>query len=175
MLFVSCPDGVRCRIARYALDGDGAIEVLIDQAAGATAPALSRDGRWLAYVSEESGRSEVYVHPYPDVDAGRWQVSLGGGIALVWSRSDDRLFFVEPASEQLMATVYDPGGSLTFRAPEVFVSLSGYSYSSRDLGRNFDIDLAGERILIGRRAAPATRIVVVLGWFEELERLIPIE
>ena len=57
-------------------------------------PALSPDGRWLAYVSNESGNPEVYVRPFPDVSRGRWQVSTGGGTAPRWAHSGRELFFV---------------------------------------------------------------------------------
>ena len=45
------------------------------------APAISPDGRWIAYVSDETGEPQVYVRPFPDVDAGRWQVSNGPGVS----------------------------------------------------------------------------------------------
>ena len=48
-------------------------------------PRLSPDGRWLAYVSDESGRDEVYVRPFPEVDKGKWQVSTSGGVYPLWS------------------------------------------------------------------------------------------
>jgi hypothetical protein len=48
------------------------------------APAISRDGRWLAYSSNETGRHEIFVRPFPDVSGGKWQVSSGGGINPVW-------------------------------------------------------------------------------------------
>ncbi len=56
-------------------------------------PALSPDGRWLAYESDESGDAEIYVRPFPDVDAGRWQVSTGGGVQAAWARSGRELFY----------------------------------------------------------------------------------
>jgi serine/threonine-protein kinase len=57
------------------------------------APALSPDGRWLAYVSNESGRDEVYVRPFPDVDGGKWQVSRNGGNEPLWAHSGRELFY----------------------------------------------------------------------------------
>ena len=54
---------------------------------------VSPDGRWLAYQSNEFGRFEVYVRPFPDVDQGHWQVSTGGGLAPLWARSGEELFF----------------------------------------------------------------------------------
>src|SRR5262249_12278625 len=55
---------------------------------------ISPDGRWLAYQSDESGSPEVYVRPFPDVNAGRWQVSTGGGRVPTWSGDGRELFFL---------------------------------------------------------------------------------
>ena len=57
-------------------------------------PALSPDGRWIAYVSEESGQEEVYVRPFPGTDRARWQLSTGGGVAPAWAHSGRELFYV---------------------------------------------------------------------------------
>jgi Tol biopolymer transport system component len=56
-------------------------------------PALSPDGRWLAYDSRKSGRDEVYVQPFPDLDKGIWQVSIDGGVNPTWSPDGERLYF----------------------------------------------------------------------------------
>ena len=58
------------------------------------APAVSPDGRWLAYVSGLSGTDEVYVVPFPNTDGGRWMVSANGGQGPVWARSGRELFYV---------------------------------------------------------------------------------
>jgi serine/threonine-protein kinase len=58
-------------------------------------PALSPDGRWLAYASDESGINEVYVRPFPDAAAGRWQVSNGGGTEPRWSRDGREIFYLD--------------------------------------------------------------------------------
>ena len=57
-------------------------------------PALSPDGRWIAYVSDETGHREVYVTSFPDMTSGRWQVSTDGGVKPLWT-ADGRLFFVD--------------------------------------------------------------------------------
>ena len=67
------------------------------------APAISRDGRWLAYSSNETGRHEIFVRPFPDVDAGKWQVSTGGGIQPVWAHNGRELFFADPETRELKA------------------------------------------------------------------------
>jgi serine/threonine-protein kinase len=58
-----------------------------------TSPAVSPDGRWLAYTSDESGRPEVYVRPFPNTNDGRWLVSAGGGQEPVWAHSGRELFY----------------------------------------------------------------------------------
>ncbi len=74
--------------------GDSALTPLLDSPDySQIAPALSPDGRWLAYTSDESGRNEVYVRPFPNVDNGRWQVSRDGGNEPVWAHSGRELFF----------------------------------------------------------------------------------
>ncbi len=74
--------------------GDSALTPLLDSPDfNQVAPALSPDGRWLAYVSNESGRDEVYVRPFPGVDGGRWQVSRDGGTEPAWAHSGKELYF----------------------------------------------------------------------------------
>ena len=57
---------------------------------------VSPNGRWIAYQSDESGRAEVYLRPFPDVEAGRWQVSTNGGERPLWARNGRELFYVTP-------------------------------------------------------------------------------
>jgi eukaryotic-like serine/threonine-protein kinase len=56
-------------------------------------PALSPDGHWIAYVSDESGRPEVYVRPFPNAGGGKWQISKDGGWAPLWAHSGRELFY----------------------------------------------------------------------------------
>ena len=56
---------------------------------------ISPDGRWLAYHSNESGRFEVFVRPFPNVDAARWQISSDGGTRAAWSRDGKELFYLD--------------------------------------------------------------------------------
>jgi len=59
-------------------------------------PALSPDGKWMAYTSAESGRGEVFVRPFPDAQAAKWQVSTTGGSEPHWSHSGRELFYIAP-------------------------------------------------------------------------------
>ncbi|HZD04565.1 MAG TPA: hypothetical protein VE173_06595, partial [Longimicrobiales bacterium] len=74
------------------------------------APAISRDGRWLAYSSNESGRHEIYVRPFPNVDDGIWQVSTEGGIQPVWAHDGRELFFINSRTRELVAAEYSTAG-----------------------------------------------------------------
>ena len=57
---------------------------------------ISPDGRWLAYESNASGRFQIYVRPFPDVDGGQWQVSTDGGTQPLWARNGEELFYIAP-------------------------------------------------------------------------------
>ena len=88
-------------------------------------PALSPDGQWLAYVSNRSGRAEVYVSPFPDADSGLVQISLDGGREPVWAHSGRELFYRNGANEMVaVQVVTDP--TLATAAREVLFSLADY-------------------------------------------------
>src|SRR5262249_1423775 len=75
---------------------------LLQSPAQKLAAEISPDGRWLAYQSDESGRHEVFVRPFPNVEAGRWQISTDGGTRPAWSRRSDELFYLD-GNDQLTA------------------------------------------------------------------------
>ncbi|MEY4956123.1 MAG: hypothetical protein RL409_380, partial [Gemmatimonadota bacterium] len=107
--------------------GDTATVPLVASPAFAeTSPALSPDGRWLAYTSDESGRNEVYVRPYPNVDAGRWQVSQAGGSSPHWSHTGRELFY-ENGAKALVATAVVPGVTFTVGAQVTLFNTSGFA------------------------------------------------
>ena len=92
------------------LDGSGGAKPLLaDPKFNERNGEISPDGRWIAYESDESGRGEVYVRPFPNVDAGRWAISSGGGTRPAWARSGRELFFESGNPGQFMA-VTSPAG-----------------------------------------------------------------
>jgi serine/threonine-protein kinase len=93
-------------IRRLAFDSAPASERILTGSFSEGAPALSPDGRWLAYQSEETGRTEVYVRPYPGV-GGRIPISLQGGAEPAWSRNGLELFY--RSGDSLMAATVEPG------------------------------------------------------------------
>jgi serine/threonine-protein kinase len=128
---------------------------------------FSPDGRWLAYHSNESGRSEVYVVSFPD-RAGKWQVSTGGGRDPVWARSGRELFYhnrnqllAAPVTTTPRFLVGRP--QLLFEGPDLTLADSGYDASPD--GRRFIVVKPVEA-----QAAAPSQIQIVLHWAEELKR-----
>jgi len=135
-------------------------------------PALSPDGRWLAYVSRESGRIEVYVSPFPDVNAGKVQVSVAGGAAPHWSRKRDELFFVSTSGDMMSARVQMSPTFSVLKLDRLF-SVSGFVGDGRvamygvtaDAQRFLMLDVAGAG------TDPSTgQIVLVQNFAAELAR-----
>jgi Tol biopolymer transport system component len=108
---------------------------------GAATPAFSPDGRWLAYVSDESGKNEVYVRAFPP-QASRerqWQISNSGGELQVWSRSRHELVY--EADDQLMVVNYTANGdSFVPKKPRVWIAKLG--------GKQFDVAPDGKRVVV---------------------------
>ncbi len=140
-------------------------------------PAISRDGRWLAYSSNETGRDEVFVRPFPEVDGGKWQVSTEGGISPVWANNGRELFFVNPETRELVTAEF--ATSPTFRRlrlETLFTIPSSYSLNPTGNSDFYDISPDDERFLMARRQGreeEASLFVLVLNFFEELRRVGP--
>ena len=134
------------------------------------APTLSPDGRWLAYVSEESGRSEVYVRSFPNVAEIKQLVSTVGGSEPVWAHSGRELFYKNAAQELVAATVRtDPTFTVVerhalFTVPPVRSSGSRHAH--------YDVARDDQRFLMYRLAGAgegAAQLIVVENFFEELK------
>ncbi len=129
-------------------------------------PALSPDGRWLAYVSAESGRQEVYVRPFPG-PGGRVQVSVAGGSEAVWARSGGELFFREdtgPGSRLIAATVrVAPGFEVLSRTPLFDVG----NFVMAEDHANYDVSPDG-RTFVLVRSSQASQIHLIQNWTSQL-------
>jgi Tol biopolymer transport system component len=139
---------------------------------------VSPDGRWLAYEANDSGRVEVYVRPFPDVDSGRWTVSTNGGTRPIWTRSGPQQELIyASATGALMRVGVARGPSWVATAPTQVVK-PGYYTIPQWWGLSYDIASDGQRFLMLKEggadgtAAPAS-IIVVQNWVEELKRLVP--
>jgi hypothetical protein len=122
---------------------------------------ISPDGRWLAYQSDESGDQEIYVRPFPDVDAARWSVSAGGGMQPVWSRDGRELFFLANVDGQLFrltSVTVDAGRELSIGKPqplfEVELAVVGTAGRTYDVAREYPRvlgDVSDGRVQLARR------------------------
>jgi eukaryotic-like serine/threonine-protein kinase len=132
---------------------------------------ISPDGRYLAYQSNESGRFQIYVQPFPHVGAGRWQVTRDGGTNPMWARDGAELFYLD-GSTAMTAVPVQTGGT-TFGAGNPKTLFDARMYTA-DGTRAYDVSPDGRFILIkdsgtaDSRLAPAG-IIVVLNWFDDLE------
>ena len=118
MLFRTQGAGIGSRHLLVAEPGkDSVPRLLIQSRFDHYAMRLSPDGRWLAYVSEESGIAEVYVRPFPNVDSARIAISVGGGIEPVWSRNGTELFFRGQRGEMFATPVtWGPASRMACRS-----------------------------------------------------------
>ena len=134
------------------------------------APAFSPDGRWLAYISNESGRYEVYVQPYPG-PGGKWQISTEGGTEPKWNPGGRELFY--RSGEKMMAV--DVATQSGFAAGKPRMLFEGRYELSPVQSDNYDVSSDGQRFLMLKPTAQAapTQINVVLNWFEELKQKVP--
>jgi len=133
---------------------------------------FSPDGRWLAYLSNESGRYEVYVQPYPG-PGGKWQISTEGGTEPVWNPNGRELFYRSGDKMMAVDIATQPG----FAAGKPKVLFEGQYLPTPATFPNYDVAPDGQRFLmlkpIEQAQAAPTQINVVLNWFEELKRRVP--
>jgi hypothetical protein len=126
-------------------------------------------GQWLAYESNESGREEVYVRPFPSVEGGKWQVSTSGGRTPIWSRDGRELFYLS-SDNRLMGVRIEPGTSWR-TTPPAQVLQSRYFEAGTGSPRTFDVARDGRFLMIKQDSSNAPHnLVVVQHWLEELQR-----
>jgi serine/threonine-protein kinase len=129
---------------------------------------FSPDGKWLAYVSDETGQNEIYLTRFPE--GGKWQISTDGGVEPVWAPVGLELFYRNEA--WMLSVSLEP-------APEPRVSrpllLFEMPFSEGEAAYpNFDLTRSGEFVVIQRGFGTSTTdLIVVLDWFRELEHLLP--
>jgi eukaryotic-like serine/threonine-protein kinase len=168
--FIELNAGPPIRVLRLS---DRKAQPFLQTTSNAGVPQFSPDGRWMAYVSDESGRSEIYVQPYPG-PGGKWQISTDGGSEPVWNRNGRELFY--RSGDKMMAVDITTEPSFSAGKPKMlfeghYVSGTGASFPE------FDVSPDGERFLmlksVTQEQAAPTQINVVLNWTEELKRLVP--
>ncbi len=134
---------------------------------------FSPDGRWVAYISMESGSPEIYVRPFPG-PGGKWQVSKGGGLGPRWSRDGTEIFYRNVNEDRAMVVAVD-AGIAAFRSGTPQELFADPFFSGA--GGDWDVGLDGQRFLMleehGEEGAglDRTHVILVLDWFEQLRAL----
>jgi serine/threonine-protein kinase len=161
------------------LDGRKATS-LIQTMASEQNGAISPDGRWLAYESDESGQYQIYVRPFPQVDGGRWQISPAGGTRPVWARNGRELFYLDPGRHLLAVPVqtspaFSPGNPAKLFDTPYLTPNNGVTYDVSPDGQRF-VMIKGRSTDTSQQAVQAsTPMVVVVNWFEELKQRVPVK
>jgi len=136
---------------------------------------FSPDGRWLAYMSNESGGYEVYVRPFPG-PGGKWQISTGGGSVPEWSRNGKELFFRTLDNKITVVTHTDAGDS--FRADKPQLWSPGQFTELGVFTNNFALHPDGKRFAVLKapgteQAAAVNKVSFIFNFFDELRSKFP--
>ncbi|HEY7727358.1 MAG TPA: hypothetical protein VID50_02805, partial [Candidatus Eisenbacteria bacterium] len=131
---------------------------------------LSPDGRWIVYVSNESGRDEVYVQPFPG-PGGKWQISVAGGTEPVWSRNGKEIFYL--SGRKMMSVPVSAGATFAAEIPRLL--FEGSFVPTRRGEAAYDVAPDGRRFLVVQRDEKmvSTHVNVVLNFSQELTRRAP--
>jgi Tol biopolymer transport system component len=144
------------------------------------APAFSPDGRWIAYVSNESGLTEVYVRPFPagaSSGSGKWQISTGGGEHPIWSRNGRELFYETPDNRIMAATYTAKADTFAADKPRLWSDKQILEASTEIW--NLDLAPDGKRFAMFPRPDAtveqkgSVHVTVLLNFFDELRRRVP--
>jgi serine/threonine-protein kinase len=152
--------------------GDSTLVPLVTGPATEIEPTVSPDGRWMAYVTNESGTPQVYVRPFPDVGSAKWQVSTTDGRDPIWSHSGRELFYLSPAGNRLMSVAVKPGATFAFDQPRPLFATAAYAPGNST--PPFDVSPDDKRFVFLRETTPSerTELIVVQHWTEELKQRV---
>jgi serine/threonine-protein kinase len=176
VIFTEMVPGTADDVMMMELDGPRRVTPLVQSPFNERNGSVSPDGRWLAYEANDSGRVEVYVRPFPNVNSGHWTVSTNGGTRPVWTRSGQELLYAAPTGA-IMRVGVARGSSWTATTPTQVVR-EGYYTVPHWWGLSYDISRDGQQFLMIKEggidgpAAPPS-MIVVQHWVEELKRLVP--
>ena len=158
----------------FSMEGEIEARTLFESPSNEDNPVISHDSRWIAYETDESGEFQIYVQPFPDLEAGRWRISEDGGRHPLWNPQGGELFYRN--GDEMMMVTYRTEPSFSFSSSEI---LFERPYHQIAASRRHDIAPDGQRFLMlkpmeeGVETAARTEIIVVDNFFDELKRLAP--
>jgi Tol biopolymer transport system component len=130
---------------------------------------LSPDGRWMAYALRESGRTDVYVQPFPATGA-KWQVSPGGGSYPVWSPSGRELFYLSPSQAIVGVDVTAGTSGFAVGSPRIVFETRIAGWERFSQGSPFVVTPDGQRFLVSSAGDTVMPITLVLNWPSALNK-----
>ena len=162
-------------IGIVAIEDDGSWEPLIDSNANEFSPAVSPGGEWIAYVSTDTGRPEVYVAEFPGLSQNQ-VASTGGATQPVWSPTSDELFYRRLDDGAMVAVSIATTPTLRIGDENVLFQVPGRPDGGH---RTYDVSPDGEAFLMLKPTGDGGRlpeeIIVVQNWGAELQRLVPLD
>jgi len=139
------------------------------------AAAISPDGRWMAYQSNATGRREVFVRPFPEVNRSVWQVSNGGGRAALWAHSGRELFYISDSGELMVAEI-DPGPPFVVGERRALFELRPSYYFANNTA-TWDVASDDQRFLMARTVVDTEseprRFILINNFIEEIRQRVP--
>ena len=171
-------------IGMMSMEGKREMKALLQEKYMELDPQISPDGRYVAYQSDESGKGEIYVRSFPDVNKGKWQVSSGGGNSPLWSPDGQEVFYRSGDATMSVEVSTEP----TFKRGNPKILFRG-TYSATTFEKIvftlWDIHPNGKKFLMIKPAAstgaaptaasPQPKITIVLNWLEELKQRVPVK
>lgn len=152
------------------LDGERDQSILLATPFDEHSGMISPDGRWLVYTSNESGRDEIYVTSFPEVE-GKWPLSTEGGTEPMWSPNGKEIFYRNGGMMMAVSVTTEPN----FISGKPSLLFEGdYSADLDFPSANYDVTADGQQFLMIRPEGSSSQTLnVILNWFDELERLVP--
>lgn len=146
------------------LDGEKKPQAFLQTEFNETHAEFSPDGRWIAYASDETGASEVYVRTFPSAMGGKWQISAAGGEQPQWRRDGKELFYLG-ADKKLMAVQITAAAAIEASAP-IALFQAQVSTNLADIRRSYVVTGDGKRFLVNTTVGDTlgTPMTMVLNW-----------
>ena len=168
LLFGAYSPGGKQVIQALSLDGSNKIESFLQASSNLSGPHFSPDGRWVAYTTDESGRREICVQPFP-ATSGKWMISTEGGQYPRWARNGREIFFF--SGDQLMSVDVEIQPAFKAGTPRALFQAAGYLSAG-----NYDVAPDGQHFLMIKQNDVQTNpkeLRVIVNWSEDLKRRAP--
>ena len=182
LAFLENPGGAPADVMTLPLEGDektgwkpGTPTPFLNAAYSESSAAFSPDGRWVAYISNQGGRNDIFVQPFPG-PGGKYQLTSAAADDPLWSRTTSEFFFLSTADLRVMAMPYRVEGNTFIPGKPVPIAETRISGRPRAPSRDLDVHPDGQRFVVAGTEAEAQRldrVVFVFNFFDELRRVAP--